>query len=61
MSDEPIKPQGQSKEVAVEPVVKELSAEDLKEVAGGVGVEYKVQKADGTLDAGTHFKTDIKY
>ena len=58
MSD---KPQDELKKVAVEPVVKELSEEDLKEVAGGVGVEYKAQKADGTLDAGVHFKTDIKY
>ncbi len=61
MSDEPIKPQGQLKEVAVEPVVKELSEEELKQVAGGVPVEYKPQKADGTLDAGIHFKIDLKY
>jgi hypothetical protein len=61
MSDEPIKPQDELKEVAVEPVVKELSEGDLKEVAGGVPVEYKAQKADGSLDAGIHFKIDLKY
>jgi type VI secretion system secreted protein Hcp len=25
-----------------------------------VGIEYKPQKADGSLDAGIHFKYDIK-
>jgi len=31
-------------------------------VSGGqkVNVEYKPQKADGSLDAGLHFKYDIK-
>ena len=35
--------------------------EDLKRVSGGnVNVEYKPQKADGSLDAGIHFKYDLK-
>jgi type VI secretion system secreted protein Hcp len=40
----------------------ELTEEGLKRVSGGqkVNVEYKPQKADGSLDAGIHFKYDIK-
>ena len=40
----------------------ELTEEGLKRVSGGqkVNVEYKPQKADGSLDAGLHFKYDIK-
>jgi hypothetical protein len=34
---------------------KELSPEELKQVAGG-----KPQKPDGSLDAGIHFKYDPK-
>jgi bacteriocin-like protein len=41
----------------------ELSEEELKSVSGGggkVSVEYKPQKADGSLDAGIRFKYDLK-
>ena len=39
----------------------ELTEEELKRVSGGnVNVEYKPQKADGSLDAGIHFKYDLK-
>ena len=39
----------------------ELTEEALKRVSGGkVNVEYKPQKADGSLDAGIHFKYDLK-
>jgi len=40
----------------------ELTEEGLKRVSGGhkVNVEYKPQKADGSLDAGIHFKYDLK-
>jgi len=39
----------------------ELTEEELKRVSGGnVNVEYKPQKADGSLEAGIHFKYDLK-
>lgn len=40
----------------------ELTEEALKRVSGGkkVNVEYKPQKADSSLDAGIHFKYDLK-
>jgi hypothetical protein len=37
----------------------ELDEKDLKRVTGGT-TAYKPQKADGSLDAGIHFKYDIK-
>ena len=39
-----------------------LGADEAAQVRGGgrVNVEYKPQKADGSLDAGVHFKYDIK-
>jgi type VI secretion system secreted protein Hcp len=40
----------------------ELTEEGLKRVSGGfkANVEYKPQKPDGSLDAGIHFKYDLK-
>lgn len=40
----------------------ELTEEGLKRASGGnkVNVEYKPQKADGSLEAGIHFKYDLK-
>jgi len=39
----------------------ELTEEERKRVSGGnVNVEYKPQKADGSLDAWIHFKYDLK-
>jgi hypothetical protein len=39
----------------------ELTEEELKRASGGLAnVEYKPQKADGSLDAGIHFKYDLK-
>ena len=44
---------------------KSLSAKTARTVKGGstaskVNVQYKPQNADGSLDAGIHFKYDIK-
>ena len=36
------------------------TAENVSLQAGKVDLEYKTQKADGSLDAGLHFKYDIK-
>jgi type VI secretion system secreted protein Hcp len=36
------------------------TAESVSLQAGKVDLEYKTQKADGSLDAGLHFKYDIK-
>jgi bacteriocin-like protein len=52
MSDEAKKPE-EIKDAHLP--VKELSSEELKQVAGG-----KPQIADGDLYAGIHFKYDIK-
>jgi hypothetical protein len=39
----------------------ELRDEDSEQVVGGDGTAaYKPQKADGSLDAGIHFKYDLK-
>lgn len=38
----------------------ELDEKELKRVTGGTTAMYKPQKADGSLDAGIHFKYDIK-
>ena len=38
----------------------ELTETELKRVAGGGTVAYKPQRADGSLDAGVHFKYDVK-
>jgi len=37
-----------------------LDAEKALTVRGGSYVEYKPQKPDGSLDAGIHFKYDLK-
>jgi hypothetical protein len=38
----------------------ELDEKELKRVTGGTTTSYKPQKADGSLDAGIHFKYDLK-
>ena len=48
---------GVSMSVAVE---EPTTAESVSLQAGKVDLEYKAQKADGSLDAGLHFKYDIK-
>ena len=39
---------------------RECRVEDVAMQFAKVDLEYKAQKADGTLDAGIHFKYDIK-
>ena len=51
-----------SKKGKNKPSVKVNDLQTAKDPTGGakVAVEYKPQKADGSLDAGIHFKYDLK-
>lgn len=59
------KKNGKAKKSVRSLAAKSLTAKQARSVKGGSGVskvnvQYKPQKADGSLDAGIHFKYDLK-